>query len=140
MVDIRPLSLPMTSIKFRKGDILQLPFADQAIDSLSSICVIEHIGLGRYGDTLDPNGTEKAAHEIDRVLNVGAHFYFSVPVEKENKTYFNAHRSFNEQYLLSGLFANYTVQDRKYIYGYEFSENLREEQFGIGCYHLLKTS
>ena len=41
---------------------------------------------------------------------------------------------------MSGLFANYTVQDRKYIYGYEFGENLHEEQFGIGYYHLLKTS
>jgi hypothetical protein len=54
MVDLRPLSLEMDSIKFVQGTILDLPFPDSSIESLSSLCVIEHIGLGRYGDPLDP--------------------------------------------------------------------------------------
>ena len=60
------MSLP--ELNFKKGNILNLPFSDYSINSLSSICVIEHIGLGRYGDQLDQFGTEKAVKELVRVL------------------------------------------------------------------------
>ena len=49
MVDIRPLSLPLESLNFKEGSILSLPFDDNSVESLSSLCVVEHIGLGRYG-------------------------------------------------------------------------------------------
>ncbi|MCP1381210.1 class I SAM-dependent methyltransferase [Runella salmonicolor] len=138
MVDIRPLSLEMDTIKFMKGDILDLPFKEESVESLSSICVIEHIGLGRYGDKIDPLGTERAVKEINRVLKKGANFYFSVPVEEINKVYFNAHRAFNEEYLLSFLFPNFEVVDKKYIYGTNFQNTINAQQFGVGCYHLKK--
>lgn len=138
MVDIRPLSLEMSSVHFIKGDILNLPFENGSINSLSSLCVIEHIGLGRYGDEIDPLGSEKAFNEINRILNVGANFYMSVPVEEINKVYFNAHRAFNEEYLLEELLYNYEVEDRKYIYGKNFSSQ-KGRGFGVGCYHLKKT-
>lgn len=137
MIDIRPLSLPLDSIKFLHGNLLNLPFNNKSIDSLSSLCVIEHIGLGRYGDTLDPNGSEKAIIEINRVLKPGAHFYFSVPVETDSKTYFNAHRTFNENYLLNTLLNNYNVLDVRYIEGNTFTDVL-PVNFSIGCYHLQK--
>jgi SAM-dependent methyltransferase len=138
MVDIRPLALPMESIKFLEGSILDLPFKDSSINSLSSLCVVEHIGLGRYGDPIDPLGSEKAFSEIDRVLSEGANFYFSVPVENTNKIYFNAHRAFNEDYLFEKILHNYTIIDKKYIYDNEYQTELRPEQFGIGCYHVKK--
>ena len=40
---------------------LDLPFDDHALESVSCLHVAEHIGLGRYGDPLDPQGTRKAA-------------------------------------------------------------------------------
>ena len=64
---------------------------------------------------------EKAFKEIDRVLKSGADFYMSVPIEERNKVYFNAHRAFNEDYLLKELLGNYEVLDRKYIYGNDFT-------------------
>jgi SAM-dependent methyltransferase len=137
MVDIRPLALPMDSIKFVQGSILELPFTDNSVASLSSICVIEHIGLGRYGDPIDPVGSKKAFIEINRVLKPGANFYISVPIEKSNKVYFNAHRAFEEKYLLDDLLSNYEVVDRKYIYGNKYT-NEKENGFGIGLYHLKK--
>ena len=60
MVDLRPLPVPLESLKFEEGSILELPFADASQPSVSSLCVVEHIGLGRYGDPLDPEGTVKA--------------------------------------------------------------------------------
>ncbi|MDP4286113.1 MAG: DUF268 domain-containing protein [Bacteroidota bacterium] len=137
MVDLRPLSLEMNSINFIKGDILNLPFENESIDSLSSLCVIEHIGLGRYGDTLDPGGSEKAFNEIARILKIGSNFYMSVPVEEVNKVYFNAHRAFNEDFLLNELLRNYQVFDRKYIYGNQFLSE-KKNGWGVGCYHLRK--
>ena len=68
MIDIRPVNLKLQGLTFIKGDILKLPFSDKSILSLSSICVLEHIGLGRYGDALDPFGSEKAIRELIRVL------------------------------------------------------------------------
>ena len=137
MVDIRPLSLPMESIKFIEGSILELPFERNSIESLSSICVVEHIGLGRYGDPIDPDGSEKAFKEIDRVLKIDGNFYFSVPVEIQNKIYFNAHRAFSESYLFEKLLTNYKIIDKKYIYGNEYTNEFKN-QFGTGCYHLRK--
>jgi len=53
MVDIRPLPLALPNLNFIKGSILNLPFDDNSIGSISSLCVVEHIGLGRYGDSVD---------------------------------------------------------------------------------------
>lgn len=52
-VDIRPLELQLDSLQFMEGSILDLPFEDGSCECVSSICVVEHIGLGRYGDPID---------------------------------------------------------------------------------------
>lgn len=138
MVDIRPLSVSLPELSFIKGSITALPFIDGEIASLSSICVIEHIGLGRYGDTLDQFGTEKAAAELARVLSVGGHLYISVPIDTENKIYFNAHRAFNRDYLLS-LFKSLKLVEEKYIYGKDLCLSyVRDKGFGTGLYHFTK--
>ncbi|MBD2260782.1 DUF268 domain-containing protein [Pseudanabaena sp. FACHB-2040] len=134
MVDIRPLSLKLEGLNFREGSILALPFADQSVESLSSLCVVEHIGLGRYGDPLDPNGTEKALAELKRVLKPNGDLYLSLPLDDENKVFFNAHRAFQEEYLKK-VFKPLEVVESRYIYG----NNLLDYQpkgFGVGLYHL----
>ena len=137
MVDIRPFSCTLDSIKFVEGSILSIPFPDQSINSLSSLCVIEHIGLGRYGDPMDPNGSIKACSELSRVIAPGGNLYISIPVEENPKTYFNAHRSFNEKSFLA-LFPDFTLENRAYIYGNHFVSDLKEH-FGIACYHFSRT-
>ena len=51
--------------------VLILPFEDESVESLSCMHVVEHIGLGRYGDILDPDGDSKAISELKRALAVG---------------------------------------------------------------------
>ena len=51
----------------------------------------EHVGLGRYGDALNPLGTRQACAELARVLAVGGNLLFSLPVGRP-RTCFNAHR------------------------------------------------
>ena len=138
MVDIRPLTVKLNNLNFLTGDILNLPFPDNSVESLSSICVIEHIGLGRYGDHLDQFGTEKAASELSRVLATNGNLYISVPIDKENKTYFNAHRTFTRDYVIE-LFNNLELIEEKYIYGNELTEKYEEARgFGTGLYHFKK--
>jgi SAM-dependent methyltransferase len=92
-VDIRPLDSPFEELKFKQGSILNLPYPDNSIDSLSCLHVIEHIGLGRYGDPIDPQGHLKAALELCRVLQPGGKLYLGTPVGKETVC-FDAHRVF----------------------------------------------
>lgn len=134
MVDIRPLSLPLDRLQFIKGSILNSPFKDGSLPSVSSLCVVEHIGLGRYGDRLDPYGTEKAIQELKRVIQPGGDLYLSLPLDDKTRTYFNAHRAFQEEYLL-GLFEPFYVLERRYVYGRDFGGQPKPG-FGTGCYHL----
>lgn len=138
MVDIRPLPLSLPGLSFIKGDITKLPFIDNTINSLSSICVIEHIGLGRYGDPLDTFGSEKAAKELIRVLAKNGSLYISVPIDSENRVYFNAHRAFNRQYILD-LFKELTLKEERYVYGNEMFSNYDiSKGFGTGLYRFIK--
>lgn len=138
MIDIRPIELKLPNLFFQQGSILNLPFQDNSIDSLSSLCVIEHIGLGRYGDPIDPYGSEKAIKEIRRVLKINGVLLFSIPVDSENTIYFNAHRAFTRQYILE-LFNDFELLDEKYHYGTKlFDEYDAKKGFGTGLYMLKK--
>lgn len=136
MVDIRPLSLPLNTLNFREGSILDLPYDDDSVPSLSSLCVVEHIGLGRYGDPLDPHGSKNAILEIKRIIAPGGDIYISVPIEDESKTYFNAHRAFREDELLT-LFEPFRTMEIRYIYDNEFVCEKRSG-FGTACFWFRK--
>jgi SAM-dependent methyltransferase len=136
MVDLRPLPVTLDSLKFKAGTILSLPFPDASLPSVSSLCVIEHIGLGRYGDPLDPEGSVKAMAELKRIVRPGGDLYISVPLDDVNRIYFNAHRAFCESYL-EKLFAPFEIVERRYIFGNDFTDRLRPG-FGTGCYHLRR--
>ena len=137
-VDIRPVEIELAGFTFQRGSVLALPFAAGSVSSLSSLCVIEHIGLGRYGDPFDASGSEQAAAELSRVLAPGGHLYVSVPVEVECRIYFNAHRAFTRDYLLK-LFPGLTLLEERYIYGRELvPAYIPGRGFGTGLYHFCK--
>ena len=90
-IDIRLLEVNLKNFESKEGSILSMPFENNSVNSLSCLHVAEHIGLGRYGDPLDPFGTVKSAKELSRVLALNGNLYFSVPVGKP-RLCFNAHR------------------------------------------------
>ena len=90
-IDFRPLKVNLPSLISKAGNILNLEYKNNTIESLSCLHVMEHIGLGRYGDPLDPDGSKKAAAELQRVLKPGGYLYLSLPVGRE-RICFNAHR------------------------------------------------
>ncbi|MBO8219552.1 DUF268 domain-containing protein [Prochlorococcus marinus] len=60
--------------------------------SISCLHAIEHVGLGRYGDQLDPLGHLKALKNLSLILKKEGILYLSHPTSKESEIYFNAHR------------------------------------------------
>lgn len=94
-VDVRPIAITHPGFTYKHGDLTALPFESGSIQSISSLSVVEHVGLGRYGDQLDPDGTNKACVELARVLGAGGNLYVAVPTEKKSSTHFNAHRIFS---------------------------------------------
>ena len=62
--------------------------------------VVEHVGLGRYGDPIDPEGDLKAIAELIRVLAKGGNLLFVVPIGKP-KLMFNAHRIYSYSQIVS---------------------------------------
>lgn len=138
MVDIRPVPLTVPGFSFQAGTILALPFADRSLPSLSSLCVIEHIGLGRYGDPLDPRGSEKALAELIRVLAPGGDLYVSVPVDDACRVYFNAHRAFTRDYVME-LCAGLELVAEQHLYGYDVVPAYDAVRgFGTGMYHFRR--
>ena len=139
MIDIRPPNVTLPDLNFMQGDILCLPFPDNSVESLSCLCVVEHIGLGRYGDKLDQFGSEKAIKELQRVMKPGGMLLLSLPIDAENRIYFNAHRAFTKQYVLE-LFQGWSLRDEKYQYGDNLSEEYHPEKgFGTGLYYFAKS-
>lgn len=101
-VDIRPLVCDLSDLKSIAGSIVALPFADASQTSISCLHVIEHIGLGRYGDRVDPEGYGRALAELARVAAPGGRLYISTPVGRQ-RVCFNAHRVFDPATIIAGL-------------------------------------
>ncbi len=94
--DFRPVALNLSNLKSMHADLMRLPFGDREVESLSCMHVVEHVGLGRYGDPLDPDGDLKAMRELQRVLAPSGSLLFVTPVGKE-RIQFNAHRIYSFQ-------------------------------------------
>lgn len=105
IVDIRPLDSPVDGLTFQQGDATNLSsIPDGTIESLSMLHALEHIGLGRYRDTIDANGWKLAAGELARVLAPGGRLYLSVPIGRE-RVEFNSHRVFAPRTIIDAFTA-----------------------------------
>lgn len=106
-------------------------------------CVLEHIGLGRYGDPLDPRGTDKAIAELCRVLSPGGDLYVSVPVEQSAQVYFNAHRVFNPNEF-AGQFAGLDLIEMGFAQkdgiktGNQLDLSRAQAELTIGLFHMRR--
>jgi SAM-dependent methyltransferase len=141
-VDIRPLDIKIDNLLNKKGSILELPFGDSTIKSLSCLHVAEHIGLGRYGDPIDPEGTIKACKELVRILKPGGNLYLGIPVGRP-RTCFNAHRIHNSSQIIE-YFAGLKLVSFSGIddYGIYF-ENIPcnafdTNEYACGLFHFTK--
>ena len=142
-VDLRKLENRVQNLNFIQGSISELPFPNNSVESLSCLHVIEHIGLGRYGDPLDPAGHEKAAIELTRVLKPGGTLYIGTPVGQE-RVCFDAHRVFHPTTVLR-IFGDLELQEFSLIddKGEHIIPNADIEQaascrYGCGLFEFVK--
>lgn len=96
--DVRPISTQIPGVQFREADLMctdSLPNStSNYCDSLSCLHALEHFGLGRYGDPINPVGHELGITNMASLLRSGGKFYLSTPIGKE-RVEFNANRVFD---------------------------------------------
>lgn len=89
--EFNPPALVHPDITVQHATVVDLPLESRSVESLSCLHVIEHIGLGRYGDPIDPDGADRALRELSRVIAPGGQLLVSAPVGRA-RVAFNAHR------------------------------------------------
>jgi SAM-dependent methyltransferase len=143
--DYRPAALQLSNLSSGTSDLRALPFATETIESLSCMHVIEHVGLGRYGDSLDPGGDLKAMAELKRVLAPGGSLLFVAPLGRP-RIMFNAHRIYSYGQIME-YFGEMEVKQFALIPDdpqegglvLDASEALADQQtYGCGCFWLKK--
>jgi SAM-dependent methyltransferase len=143
--DYRPPVLELPNLTCGKADLMKLDFPDDSISSLSCMHTIEHIGLGRYGDAIDPEGDRKALRELARVTAKGGNLLIVVPVGRPSIE-FNAHRIYSIELIRNELpefeLIEFTLIPRDEADGGLLvnadSERVTRETYGCGCFHFVK--
>lgn len=144
--DYRPADLHLSALESHAANLSKLPFRDGSIDSLSCMHVVEHVGLGRYGDMLDPDGDLRAIAELKRVLAPGGNFLFVVPIGRP-RIAFNAHRIYAYEQVkecFSDLkmhqFALIPDSPEQGGLVYQATKEMADRQiYGCGCFWFKKT-
>lgn len=143
--DYRPAQIKFDNLNCRRGDLTSLPFEDGSIESISCMHTVEHVGLGRYGDVLDPTGDMQAAHELSRVVKAEGSLIFVVPVGKP-KIEFNAHRIYSYEQVID-MFPNMQLKEfslipddyKKYGLIYNADKDMVKcQEWGCGCFWFIK--
>jgi hypothetical protein len=88
-----------SNIKFKQADLLLME-AREISDSISCLHSIEHIGLGRYSDDIDPFGHLKGFEVLVQLLKDCGILYISVPIGEVNEVHFNSQRIFHPKEIL----------------------------------------
>jgi hypothetical protein len=147
--DIRGLeNIGHENIIFKKYDVLARgSIQEELTDSLSCLHVIEHVGLGRYGDTIDPMGHTKGLNEILKLLEEDGMFYVSIPIGRKNEVHFNAHRVFHPLDILSWRLFGCELSLERFDYvddagnlnkNFDLFNKKIEVLYGCGIYHFRK--
>ena len=98
--DIRPVNPLIPNVVFRQADLMMpLNEYNDYCDSISCLHALEHFGLGRYGDPIDPFGHISGLKNISKILKKNGLLYLSVPIGVE-RVEFNANRVFNPKALV----------------------------------------
>ena len=147
VMDIRPLNLNYyDNIKFVQADLMDDNFnLFEICDSLSCLHALEHFGLGRYNDPIDPLGHLKGFNNLTKMLKPSGILYISFPIGSP-EVYFNAHRVFAPKDILKWIENKFNLERFDYIN--DQGDLIRNSSidkvgplsFGCGIYTLIKVS
>ena len=144
--DIRKLKIELSGLNTNIADLMDLPFQSNSIMSISCMHVIEHCGLGRYGDIIDPSADLKAINELIRVLKPGGKLYFVSPIASKPRINFNAHRVYSYEQIIK-YFSDLNLiefalipDDSKYgsLIRNPSQYILKQQHYACGCFLFTK--
>ena len=146
--DYRPANLSLSNLNSKEADLTNLNnFKDNSINSLSCMHVVEHIGLGRYGDPIDTEGDIKAINELKRICEIGGNIIFVTPVGKQ-RIQFNAHRIYAFKTILNLFGEDFELKEFSLVKDdHNFLENVSiseaedivsRQNYGCGCFWFVK--
>lgn len=156
--DIRPVTSDIPGVVFMQADLMSSGAVDGLCgenegycDSLSCLHAIEHFGLGRYGDPVNPLGYQRGIENLAKLLQPGGRLYLSTPIGSE-RVEFNANWVFDPNTILSVANAanlrldELTVLDQQGGHetvlrpSAEQLNALAKEHYRLGIFHFLKES
>ena len=149
IIDIRDVKSKIPNINFRQFDLMNPNLKlDKLYDSVSCLHALEHFGLGRYGDPLNPLGYIDGFKNIAKLLKPEGTFYLSLPIGKQ-RIEFHSQRVFNPNTILKLIKENNFILEsfhyidddgelhRNYVVGNHEKINLNCKQ-GCGIFILKK--
>ena len=101
VLDIRENKIFHKNIDFKKMDLNSLPreYYNYS-DSVSCLHTLEHLGLGRYGDNINPDGHIEGFKNLINITKPNGTLYVSFPISNMSRVEFNAHRVFEVNEIL----------------------------------------
>ncbi len=154
--DIRDMQSVIPGVRFRQLDAMCEKSVSAYLrknmlryDSLSCLHALEHFGLGRYGDTVNPLGYRRGIENLSKFLEHGGRLYLSVPIGRE-RVEFNANWVFNPGTILEAASAaglnlyELTVLDQQGGHEKviaptrEKLDALAKEHYRLGIFHFIK--
>lgn len=140
--DYRPADMQLSGLESGFADLNCLPFENNSLSSISCMHTIEHVGLGRYGDKLDPMGDLKSINELKRVIKPGGDVLFVTPVGKP-KIEFNGQRVYSYDQILSyfhPLILNEfsLIPDSGPMINNANPDLIKKEHYACGCFWFKK--
>ena len=149
ILDIRHMPKSIhENIKFTKIDLMiESDESKNIADSISCLHTLEHFGLGRYSDKLDPQGHILGFNNIINMLKSGGTLYVSIPIGKANEIHFNAHRIFHPNDILNWSNDAKSLSIKRFDYiddAGDLHKNVNIENFnlelvyGCGIYTFIK--
>lgn len=142
--DYRPAILNLDNLKSERIDLTNIFFEDNSQYCVSCMHTIEHIGLGRYGNPIDPNADIKAINELKRIIKPDGHLLIVVPIGKP-KIMFNAHRIYSYEMIIN-LMNGFNLKEFSMVYdNQDFKTNanpkdVENQNYGCGCFWFIKNN
>jgi len=149
ILDIRPMDIEAhPNISYLQANLMNPMVSLPLVDSVSCLHAIEHFGLGRYGDPIDPLGYQKRFLNLSKMVDKFGTLYISFPISDTNQVHFNAHRVFSPLDIFSwpgfNLFElkqfDYVDDEGKLHRNIDINTSELNLKYGCGIYTLMKIS
>ena len=112
--DFRPAALFLDNLECGSCDLASPNFDVGQYMTVSCMHVVEHIGLGRYGDALDSDGDLVAINNLKKTVLPGGSVLFVVPCGRPSIS-FNAHRVYSPESVISYFGDNFELIEFYFI-------------------------